>query len=191
MFCVALCRVPRAVCLAAFSVFIVFLGVVRVLCHLCTGTIFESNAIARYIARLRRDTELYGSTFFESGLIDGWLDFVTLELDLAVSSWLFPVFGFKEYSADVYSTAVTGTAAALATLEKHLLSRTFLVGNSVTLADIAVASTLYYGYKFLFDGAFVARFPSVTRWFITCVNQPNFKVCASVSLCVCAVVLWC
>ena len=27
------------------------------------GAIFESNAIARYVARLRKDTEIYGSTF--------------------------------------------------------------------------------------------------------------------------------
>ena len=33
------------------------------------GTIFESNAIARYVARMRRDTELYGATFFESGQV--------------------------------------------------------------------------------------------------------------------------
>jgi hypothetical protein len=31
-----------------------------------SGLIFESNAIARYVARIRRDSGLYGSTFFES-----------------------------------------------------------------------------------------------------------------------------
>ena len=31
-------------------------------------------------------------------------------------------------------------------LEKHLHSRTFLVGNSVTLADIVGACNLYWGY---------------------------------------------
>ena len=30
------------------------------------GCIFESNAIARYVARLRRDTELTGRSFFET-----------------------------------------------------------------------------------------------------------------------------
>ena len=34
------------------------------------GSIFESNAIARYVARMRRDTELYGVSFFESALVD-------------------------------------------------------------------------------------------------------------------------
>ena len=39
------------------------------------GSIFESNAIARYVARVRRDTELYGATFFDSAVIDSWIDF--------------------------------------------------------------------------------------------------------------------
>lgn len=34
----------------------------------------------------------------------------------------------------------------LEVLEKHLTSRTFLVGNAVTLADIVGACNLYYGY---------------------------------------------
>ena len=33
------------------------------------GCIFESNAIARYVARMRRDTELYGVSFFESAQV--------------------------------------------------------------------------------------------------------------------------
>ncbi len=33
------------------------------------GSIFESNAIARYIGRLRRDTELYGVSFFETAQV--------------------------------------------------------------------------------------------------------------------------
>lgn len=33
------------------------------------GSIFESNAVARYVARMRRDTELYGVSFFESAQV--------------------------------------------------------------------------------------------------------------------------
>lgn len=47
-----------------------------------TGCIFESNAIARYVARIRRDTELYGVSFFESGLVDSWIDFAAHDIEL-------------------------------------------------------------------------------------------------------------
>ena len=46
------------------------------------GTIFESNAIARYIARIRRDTELYGVSFFESAQVDSWIDFSAHDIEL-------------------------------------------------------------------------------------------------------------
>ena len=46
------------------------------------GCIFESNAIARYLARMRVDTQLYGATFFESAQIDSWIDFCAHELEL-------------------------------------------------------------------------------------------------------------
>lgn len=47
-----------------------------------SGSIFESNAIARYVARIRRDTELYGVSFFESGQVDSWIDFSAHEIEL-------------------------------------------------------------------------------------------------------------
>ena len=46
------------------------------------GSIFESNAIARYVARLRQDTGLYGATFFESAEVDQWVDFNNNSIEL-------------------------------------------------------------------------------------------------------------
>jgi glutathione S-transferase len=42
--------------------------------------------------------------------------------------------------------AIEAVKKSLAVLEKHLHSRTFLVGNAVTLADIVGCCNLYYGY---------------------------------------------
>lgn len=46
------------------------------------GSIFESNAIARYVARIRNDTELYGTSFFESAQVDSWIDFCSHDIEL-------------------------------------------------------------------------------------------------------------
>jgi len=140
-----------------------------------SGSVFESNAIARYIARLRRDTELYGATFFESGQVDSWLDFASNDVELPASLWLYPVFGYTEFKPEVYTQAVQGLKAALTILENTLISKTFLVGNKITLADIVLVSALFYPFKFLLDADFRAPFPSVTRWFFTAVNQPQFQ----------------
>lgn len=49
------------------------------------------------------------------------------------------------------------------------------VGDKITLADITVASALVYPMKLVMDGDYRKSFPCVTRWFTTCVNQPQFQ----------------
>merc|ERR1712235_164086 len=74
--------------------------------------------------------------------------------------------------------------AALKTLNDHLLTKTFLVGERLTLADIAVACTMLSLYKQVLDPAFRKPFTNVNRWFTTVVNQPNAKaVLGQVDLC--------
>lgn len=64
---------------------------------------------------------------------------------------------------------------ALAALNKFLETRTYLVGDSVTLADIVIACSLYYGFTALFSAAYIKGYPHVGRYFSTLVNQPKFK----------------
>ena len=72
---------------------------------------------------------------------------------------------------------------ALAALDAVLASRTFLVGDAVTLADVVGACNLWLGFTKLFDAAYRASIPNVTRWFDTLVHQPAFaKVLGEVPL---------
>jgi elongation factor 1-gamma len=84
------------------------------------GSIFESNAIARYVARMRRDTELYGVSFFESALVDSWIDFSAHDIELPATLWFYPVLGYIPYNAVATAKAKTDLAKALTVLEKHL-----------------------------------------------------------------------
>jgi elongation factor 1-gamma len=80
--------------------------------------------------------------------------------------------------------AVEDLHKALTTLERHLLSRTYMVGEAITLADIVLVSALFYPFKLVLDGGVREAYPSVTRWFYTCVNQPQFTaVLGDVPLC--------
>eukprot|EP00903_Cladosiphon_okamuranus_P012753 g11922.t1 len=108
------------------------------------GSIFESNAVARYVARMRRDTELYGVSFFESAQVDSWIDFCAHEIELPATIWCYPVIGYMPYNDAAVSKAKEDLKTALGALEKALLERTYLVGDKVTLADITVASALVY-----------------------------------------------
>lgn len=148
------------------------------------GVIFESNAIARFLAKIRRDTGLTGNGLYEEAAIDSWVDFAANELELPASVWFYPALGYMPFQKAAYEKAKTDLAAGLETLNSTLLTKTYLVGDQITLADIAVASALIYPMKLVCDKAYLKPFGNVVRWFNTCVNQPEFKkVVGEVVLC--------
>jgi len=61
----------------------------------------------------------------------------------------------------------------LAVLDGVLLTRTYLVGERVTLADIGVFSALIDLYKNLLDDGTRKPYVNVNRWFDTILNQTN------------------
>jgi len=72
----------------------------------------------------------------------------------------------------------------LTILHNHLNTRTFLVGERISLADIVVAMTVLRLYTMVFDPGFRKPFGNVTRWFLTIVNQPQaHKIVGDVVLC--------
>jgi glutathione S-transferase len=147
------------------------------------GCIFSTNAIARYVARMRRDTGVYGQTFIESGAIDGWVEFCQHELEVPLCVWVYPKLGIFEEVPRATEQAKIDVAKALAILNKHLEVNTFMVGHQVTLADITIACSLLDGFVHVMDKAYRDQFPNLVRWFETCVGQPQFqKVLGSVTM---------
>lgn len=71
------------------------------------------------------------------------------------------------------------TEKCLKVLDDYLLPRTFLVGESITLADITVFTVLTDLYKNLLDSDAKKSFVNVNRWFDTILNQS--KVQAAIS----------
>ncbi|KAK6945510.1 Glutathione S-transferase, C-terminal [Dillenia turbinata] len=139
------------------------------------GPIFESNAIARYVTHLKADNPLYGSSAIEYGRTEQWIDFASLEIDASILKWLIPRLGYQPYLSPAEEAAIAALKRALGALNTHLTSNTFLVGHSVTLADIVMTCNLYLGFAKLFTKSFTSEFPHVERYFWTMVNQPNFK----------------
>ena len=138
------------------------------------GCICEAAAIARYVARMRADTNMYGGSFYEAGLVDQWIEFAKNELDLPIGMWIYPILGFIQSNAANTAKAQEDVKKALAVLEAHLLKKTFLVGEAITAADVVVACSLLNAFKLVFDAPFLAPFVAVKRWFSTCVAQPEF-----------------
>jgi len=58
-------------------------------------------------------------------------------------------------------------------LNKHLSTRTYLVGERISFADITIASSLYHIYQLVAEPSFRKAFVNVNRWYLTVVNQPK------------------
>lgn len=92
--------------------------------------------------------------------------------------------GFYPLNKDATEKAKENLKRVFAALNKHLATRTFLVGERITLADISVVTSLVSFYKLVLEPSFVAPYPHLNRWFKTTINQPHFKsVLGEVQLC--------
>jgi len=146
--------------------------------------IFESNAIARFIARSGESSKLFGGNLFQEGEIEGWIDLAAAEIDLPVSVWTKIVSGAIPNEAEALKKAIADVRKVLVSLDAHLATRTFLVHDRLTLADIIVATSLLPAYKLVLDPGFRKAFKHTNRWFLTCVHQPIFaSVLGEVALC--------
>lgn len=139
------------------------------------GPLFESNAIARYVTRLKADNPLYGSSLIEYARIEQWIDFSSMEIDANIAKWAYPRMGYALYLAPAEEAAISSLKRALGALNTHLASNTYLVGHSVTLADIITTCNMYIGFTTVMTKSFTSEFPHVERYFWTMVNQPNVK----------------
>merc|ERR1712227_494058 len=141
----------------------------------------ESNAIAYYVAN---DELRGGSDAAARAQVVQWMCMADNEILPAACTWVFPTMGIMQYNKTATERAKEDIKAALKTLNDHLLTRTFLVGERLSLADIAVACTMLSLYTQVLDPEFRKPFVNVTRWFNTVVNQPNAKaVVDQVNLC--------
>jgi len=146
--------------------------------------IWESNAIARYVARLSDDHTLFGTNSTEYGQVEQWVDWVRGDLEMAASVWLYPIYGIIPNCQQATDRAKEDVKRLMCVLNDYLNSRSYLVGDRVTLADIVVACSLVPLYTKVFDEEYRKDFSEVTRWFLNVADQPNFKkILNEITLC--------
>lgn len=143
----------------------------------------DSNAIAYYVA----NDQLRGKSDYDRAQILQWIGFAEGEDLPAGCASVFPILGIIKNDAgaqEAFQRAKDDMKVALTILNSHLLTRTYLVGERITLADIAVACNLLNPYKYVLDPEYRKPFVNVNRWFTTLINQPEFKaVLGNVELC--------
>lgn len=67
--------------------------------------------------------------------------------------------------------ALASLEYGLTVLVKHLTTRTFLVGDALTLADLTGASSLLWAFMHVVDERWRKQFPDVVRWYLKSIDN--------------------
>ncbi|KAL4974580.1 glutathione S-transferase [Aspergillus desertorum] len=129
--------------------------------------LFESNAIAQYLAENGPAKEqLLGSTPAERATIQQWVTMAETEVASHVVTCFLPRFGLAPYNEETDNQALAKLERDLGALERHLAGRTWLAtSKQLSLADIAVAASLVWGFTFVIDQEMRSKYPRVLNWF--------------------------
>lgn len=151
-------------------------------------TLYESNAIAYYIAS-NNAALVGGADKFHAAMIQQFMAVADNEITANLSRWVYPLLGYTAFDASAVKAASMESHRVFAVLNKILLSTTFLVGETITLADIVLTCALMPAFEHLLDATERSKYVNLTRYFSTLVAQPEFvavigefKMCSSVLL---------
>lgn len=149
--------------------------------------IFESNSIARAVARLSKNDHLiYGRDAYEASRIDSFLD-VSLVFARDTQKYLLALTG-KSISQDLYDATEKAVDTYMTGIERALDGRAYLVGDDVSLADVCFAAEIvefalsHYnrsvleaaGLVPLFDENLKERFPRAMAHLSSCLEHRAF-----------------
>ncbi|KAG7358356.1 glutathione S-transferase, C-terminal-like protein [Nitzschia inconspicua] len=141
------------------------------------SVIFSSHAIARYVAGLRTDSTLLGTTQKERMAIDEWLDWTACQVELPACVLFYPKLGYMSSNEAATQQARQDFGTILQLLETYLSKqpgRYLVHPQRISLADIVVVCTLLYPFQLACDPDCLTPYRQVVRWFQQCVQQPEF-----------------
>ncbi|PPQ82289.1 hypothetical protein CVT25_008439 [Psilocybe cyanescens] len=137
--------------------------------------LFEGVVIARYLAGLAPNSGLLGGTAEDGALIDQWVHVTEAEIDSFTDLIRGICVGVYPYNKATHTGLADRQIRTLNTLEAHLATRTFFVGERITLADLVVAGVIQKAVGVTVDAALRAKLPNTIRHLETIVNQPKLK----------------
>lgn len=138
------------------------------------AALYESNALAYYVAAANKAELVGGSDALTAAMIQQFIGVADNEVVRTVSAWVYPLLGYAAYDAAAVKAAITEAHKVLAVLDKILKPRTFLVGERITLADIVMFCSVMPAFKLVLDATERSKYINLTRWFVTLAAQPEF-----------------
>ena len=121
-------------------------------------TLAQSNAIIRYLAR---GSGLIPQDAFAAGKMDEWLFWEQYSHEPYIAVCRFQMFYLKKPVSDLDPDKVKRGYAALARMEHQLAATRFLVGDTLSLADVSLLAYTRLAHE---GGFHLDGYASIRRW---------------------------
>merc|ERR1712168_963358 len=131
--------------------------------------LFESDAIAWYVANAQLRG---GSSPVAQAEVAQWMSFAQNEVLPAACTWVFPTMGIMAFNKNATERAKEDVKKCMDVLNKVLLTKTYLVGERITLADVCVAYAMKTLFENVLEPGFRKPYGNTVRWYTTIMNQP-------------------
>ena len=135
--------------------------------------LWESNTIVRYLAKRHGEGSLFPGNLKAQCHAEQWMDWQATTLWPGFRDAFWQLVRVPEAERDIAAVdaSLQATAKRLASLEARLQDSRFVVGDTLTIADIPLGPTLYRCFSF---GIERGDFPNVARWYDALGERPAF-----------------
>lgn len=130
------------------------------------GTITTSSAIARYFGRVAADKHLLGKDEFEIAQVDEYMNLIDLEIRPQAKTIMYLLTGrIPCETHHKLNHIVNELKKSLEYYNQVLENQEFLVGDHITLADIQLATYIFYPLSFAVNVPFRNKVLKLMTWF--------------------------
>lgn len=102
------------------------------------------------------------------------MSFFNSEIVIPIVEMYLPLAGIRSYNSETVDTFERMGEAAVAVVEDELQGKSFLVGESVTLADYFCAGIITMGFQLFYGKEWRHDHPNVTRWYRGIIELPTY-----------------
>ena len=137
------------------------------------GVISESKAIEEFVAETYSPA-LLGANAFEKAQVKQCINFATSEIYGCSKNIIYPLFGWGKHDKEAAAKSNKSLMEHMKVLDAHLNGKKYLVGATVTLADIVMFNTLRFYFQLVFvEGMRKNVLKNVTAWFSDLMATPE------------------
>lgn len=101
------------------------------------------------VAKQDPKTTLLGANLKEETTCLRWASFTNYELLPPIMAWINPIIGRAPSSPEILTQLEQNCELTVRAIEKEITGKKFLVGETLTIADLFVISGLARGYQFV------------------------------------------